>query len=220
MTIRNAYDALSDRHRRFVDEYLIDLNGTAAAERAGYGKAGAKTRASELLARDDVKAAVAEKQAKLSAATGVSAERVVGELAKLGFSNMLDYIQIGEDGQPYTDFSGLTRDQAAAIQEVVVESRRDTSAAVIGEEMEPQEHGGALKRQHAEETAGPSILKVRFKLADKKGALEALGRHLGLFNERVEHSGKIEIEHKLSDREAARRVAFLLTKATKDKTDG
>lgn len=218
MTIRNAYDALSDRHRRFVDEYMIDLNGTAAAERAGYGKAGAKTRASELLARDDVKAAVSEKQAKLSQAAGVTAERVVSELAKLGFSNMLDYIEIGEDGQPYTDFSGLTRDQAAAIQEVVVESRRDTSAASVGEELEPQEHGGALKRQQAEE--GPAILKVRFKLADKKGALEALGRHLGLFNDRVEHSGKIEIEHKLTDREAARRVAFLLTKATKEKTDG
>lgn len=126
----------------------------------------------------------------------ITKEAVLGELALLGFSNMLDYVRIGDDGLPYTDFSALTREQAAAIQEVHVES----TPAAIGED--------------GQETR-PEVRKVRFKLADKRAALGDLGRHLGLFKERVELTGKdgAPIEVELTDLEAARRIAFLLTKA-------
>jgi phage terminase small subunit len=94
-------------------------------------------------------------------AIGVTKERIV----KIGFSNMLDYVRISADGLPYCDFSAITRDQAAAIQEVNVE---------VGSAIEYNEKG--------ERTAVP-VRKVRFKLADKRAALIDMGKHLGMFKE-------------------------------------
>jgi len=76
-------------------------------------------------------------------------------------------MRAGPDGDPYLDFSKLTRDQAAALAEVTVEDFKDGR----GEDAR-------------------NVRKVRFKLADKKGALVDLGRHFGLFREKVELSGR------------------------------
>ena len=127
----------------------------------------------------------------------IDKERVLTELAKLAFANMADYIEIGADGQPRLDLSALTRDQAAAIHEVVVETRT------------------------VERHLGPPVIitKTRFKLADKRGPLVDLGRHLGPFKDRVEHSGPdggpIEVKQ-YSDIEAARLIGRLLSKVTKE----
>jgi phage terminase small subunit len=134
-------------------------------------------------------AATARAIAKLT----VTKEAVLGELAKLGFANMADYMKVGPDGLPVLDFSGLTRDQAAAIHELVVETRTE------------------------ERDDGPPIVivKTRFKLADKRGPLVDLGKHLGLFKDRVEHSGRdggpIEAKH-YTDIEVARLIGRLLTR--------
>lgn len=186
---------MNDRHKRFISEYLVDLNATAAAIRAGYSKKTARIQAHQLLGRDDVKAAIGAKQARLADKLDVTAERVVAELAKLGFSNMLDYIRINEDGQPYTDFSALTREQAAAIGEVTVETR--TEREIDGEG----------------ESISVPVRKVRFKLADKRAALVDLGKHLGLFVERVEHSGAVDVT--TNDADVVRRLALIFAKAGK-----
>lgn len=134
---------------------------------------------------DELSESVAEKTVEKAS---VTAQMVIDELAKLGFSNMLDYMAIGPDGQPFMDFSKLTRDQAAAIQEIVVETRPDPLAAPVDEDQEPQGHGGSLRRRRTrQDLAVPEILKVRFKLADKRAALVDLGKHLGLFKQQVEH---------------------------------
>jgi phage terminase small subunit len=123
----------------------------------------------------------------------INKENVLSELAKLAFSNMADYIEIGADGQLRLDFSRLTRDQAAAIHEVVTETRIE------------------------ERDDGPPIIttKIKFKLADKRGPLTDLGKHLGLFKDRVEHSGPdggpVEVKQ-VSDIEAARWIGRLLSK--------
>jgi hypothetical protein len=101
-------------------------------------------------------------------AIGVTKERIVAELVKIGFSNMLDYVRIGPDGLPYCDFSAITRDQAAAIQEVNVE---------VGTAYEYNKKG--------ERKAVP-VRKVRFKLADKRAALIDMGKHLGMFRDQAE----------------------------------
>jgi phage terminase small subunit len=110
---------------------------------------------------------------------------------------MLNYMAIGADGEPRLDFSALSRDQAAAIHELLVETRT-----------EERENGPPAV-----------IVKTRFKLADKRGPLVDLGRHLGLFKDRVEHSGPdggpIEVKQ-YSDIEAARLIGRLLSKVTKE----
>ena len=146
-------------------------------------------------------AATARAIAKLA----VTKETVLRELAKLSFSNMLDYIVIGADGQPLLDFSALTRDQAAAIHELVVETRTE-----------------------ARDDGPPAVIvKTKFKLADKRAPLTELGKHLGLFRERVEHTapdgGPIETREVYSDIEAARLIGRLLNKvaaASPPKTGG
>jgi phage terminase small subunit len=134
--------------------------------------------------------------ARAVARLAINKEHVLSELAKLAFSNMADYIEIAADGQPTLDFSALTRDQAAAIHELVVETRTE------------------------ERDDGPPIIitKVKFKLADKRGPLTDLGKHLGLFKDRVEHSGPdggpVEVKQ-VSDIEAARWIGRLLSKVAR-----
>jgi len=99
--------------------------------------------------------------------TGITKARVLEEYAKLGFANMLDYMRVGHDGDPVLDFSALTRDQAAALVEVTVEDFKDGR----GEDAR-------------------DVRRVKFKLGDKKGALDSIAKHLGMFIEKHEHTGK------------------------------
>lgn len=159
--------ALNARQQRFVDEYLIDLNATQAAIRAGYSEKTAAVIACENLNKPNIAAAIQIAQAERAERTQITADKVLTELGKLGFSNMLDYLKVGADGDPYTDFSALTREQAAAISEVTVESFKDGR----GEDAR-------------------DVRRVKFKLTDKRAALVDIGKHLGMFKEHIEHTGK------------------------------
>jgi phage terminase small subunit len=159
--------ALSEKQRRFVSEYLIDLNATQAAIRAGYSAKTAQQQGSRLLLNVVVQAELSRQQNKVAQRLEVTKDRIVDELAKIGFANMLDYMRAGPDGDPYLDFSGLTRDQAAALSEVTVEDFRDGR----GEDAR-------------------DVRRVKFKLHDKKGALVDLAKMLGFVVEKHEHTGK------------------------------
>jgi phage terminase small subunit len=88
----------------------------------------------------------------------LSAERVIGELARIGFANMQDYLSMDANGDPHLDYARISRDQAAAISEITIDEYKEGKGA----------------------DAKP-VKRVRIKLSDKRAALEALGRHLGLF---------------------------------------
>ena len=156
--------ALNPKQKRFVREYLINPNATQAAIKAGYSAKTAKQIGSALLTNIDVSAAIEKGQQKHLAKLDITAERVLSELALIGFSNMQDYMRVGSDGDPYLDFSGLTREQAAALAEVTVED----FTAGRGEDAR-------------------DVRRVKFKLCDKRAALVDIGKHLGMFKERVEH---------------------------------
>lgn len=78
---------LNDRQQRFVAEYLVDLNGTQAAIRAGYAEGSADVHANRLLGNDRIKQAIAEKQKKLAIKSDITIERVLKELATIGLDN-------------------------------------------------------------------------------------------------------------------------------------
>lgn len=157
---------MNDRQKRFVAEYLIDLNATQAAIRAGYSEKAAAAQASRLLTNAKISAAVAKGKAAMASKLDITAERVIAELAKIGFSNMADYITVGSNGDPFVDLSNLDRDKSAAIQEITVDDYVDGR----GEDAR-------------------DVKRVKFKLADKRAALVDLGKHLGLFVDRQEVSG-------------------------------
>jgi phage terminase small subunit len=162
---------LGKKQALFVKEYLQDLNATQAAIRAGYSAKTAHDIGWENLRKPVIAAAIAVEMEKRSERLEISADRVVAELAKLSFANMLDYMRVGHGGNPTLDFSALTRDQAAALSEVTVEEYTDG---------------------HGEEALG--VKRVKFKLADKLAALNSLGRHLGIFNDKLELTGKLTLE--------------------------
>ncbi|WP_019646187.1 terminase small subunit [Novispirillum itersonii] len=176
--------AMSAKARRFVDEYMIDLNATQAAIRAGYSARSAKTQGSHLMTRPEVQAAVAAAQAGRSRRTEITADRVVEELARVAFFDLRRVFRPDGALIPVAD---LPEDVAAALAAV--------DLATVGKGEGAVEH----------------IAKI--KTADKLRALENLARHLGMFRERVEVSGPgggpVEVSA-LTPAERAARVQALI----------
>lgn len=168
---------LTKKQQVFVAEYIVDQNATKAAIRAGYSEKTAEQQGSRLLGNVKVSAEVDRNLGKKLEKLDITAEKVLRELALLGFSNMLDYISVGSNGAIKVDLSKLTRDQAAAIQEVTVEEFTERT----GED----EYG---------KPSFENVKRVKFKLNDKRGALELLGRHLKLFTDKVQVEGDLRLE--------------------------
>ena len=85
-----THEPLKDSHRAFVTEYLKDLNGAAAAERAGYSTHTARKIASALLKKPAIAAAIRTEMEKREERTKVTVDRVVQELAAVAFANIGD----------------------------------------------------------------------------------------------------------------------------------
>jgi len=159
--------ALTPKQQRFVEEYLVDLNGTQAAIRAGYSAKTAQEQSSRLLSKAIIQNAVSERQKKISEKIEVTVERVVREYARVAF---LDPRKI------FTGDGGLK-----PIQEIDDE----TVAAIAGVESADLYEGYGDERERV-----GTLRKV--KLADKVRALDSLAKHLGMFVDKVEHSGSVE----------------------------
>lgn len=167
--------SLNARQLRFVDEYLIDLNATQAAIRSGYSKKTAAQIGEENLRKPEISAAVQKAQAERSQRTQITQDAVLQELAKIGFSDIRKVVQWGPtELRVVLDKDGGDSGKTApyhGVRLINVEDIDDDTAAAI-----------------SEVSHGKDGLKV--KLHDKKGALVDIGRHLGMFKDRVEHTGK------------------------------
>ena len=83
---------MTDKQKRFCEEYMIDLNATQAAIRAGYSVKTANEQGARLLANVSVHQEIERLKAERSRRTGITADRVLQELARIGFVNPLDVI--------------------------------------------------------------------------------------------------------------------------------
>lgn len=110
---------LTDKQKRFCEEYLIDLNATQAAIRAGYSPETAKDIGCENLAKPNLRARIDAAIAERSKRTGVTADRVVRELAKLAFVNATDVI----DTQRGEVLENASREDTACISAVRVKTK-------------------------------------------------------------------------------------------------
>lgn len=152
---------LTAKQKRFIEEYLIDLNATQAAIRAGYSPNSAREIGYENLNKPHIRAHVDKAIAERSRRTGINAERVIIELARIGLINPGNLINFGMA----TVRGEATEDDLAAIQSVKVKTI-------------PTEGGDITERE--------------VRLYDKNRALELLGRHLGMFSNKVEVSGSLD----------------------------
>lgn len=155
---------LTDKQQRFVDEYLIDLNATQAAIRAGYSAKTADQQGSRMLANVKVKQAVAEKQAQRSKRTGVNQDRVVLELAKVAFAKMTDIV----------DSNGRIKEDASPDDLACIES--------IKYKESDNEYGGSIERE----------VKIASKLKALELLGKHLGMWSDKFNVTVEKSEKLD----------------------------
>lgn len=153
---------MNDRQREFCRQYLVDLNATQAAIRAGYSTKTANEQGSQLLAKLSIQEEIQKLIKERSQRTEVTADKVVKELAKLGFSNIADFVEFGPAGVNMRDWETLAEQDMACVAEV---SQVDTKEGT----------------------------NVKFKLHDKKSALELLGKHLGLFLDRYEQTGTLNV---------------------------
>lgn len=146
---------LTKKQARFVEEYLVDYNATQAAFRSGYSEKMSGRIGYQLLEKTRIQEAIQAAQKERSERLGINADRVVQELAIIGFADLASYVEWSNKGVTLKDSASLDEMQRRAIVEV------------------------------SETSFG-----VRVKLADKKGALDSLGKHLGLFVDRKELTGK------------------------------
>ncbi|QLP97485.1 MAG: terminase small subunit [Rhodoblastus sp.] len=110
--------ALTPRQQRFVAEYLVDLNGTQAAIRAGYSPKTARAIATENLTKPAVADAIAIEMARRSERTEITIDMVLKELAAIGFANAGDFFEWGPDGIVIRPKETLTREQQGVVAEV------------------------------------------------------------------------------------------------------
>ena len=157
---------LTEKQKRFVEEYLIDLNATQAAIRAGYSPNTAKDIGCENLAKPNIRACIDKEIAERSKRTGINQDRVIRELARLAFVNANDVIDMEEA----TLKDGATEDDTAAIASVKVKTI-------------PTKEGEGIERE--------------IKITDKLKALELLGKHLGMFKDKVEIDATVKSTAKL-----------------------
>ena len=155
---------------RFVDEWLIDFNGTQAAIRAGYSERSARSIAGRLLTKDNIQREISRRQKDLQRRTEVSQERVVKELARVAFADATDYVQVETRTVEKNDGTELSY-QTVTLTETA-ELSADQRAAIAG-----------IKQ-------GANGVEV--KLHDKIKALELLGRHIGMFNDKLEVKATVE----------------------------
>lgn len=148
---------LTGKKKRFIDEYLVDLNATKAAQRAGYSKDTAYSQGPRLLHDPEVAAALREAQEERAKRVSASADRIVAELMAVAHSNIMQVLDIQPDGSFVVDLSRLTPEQAAAISEVTAE--------------EYVEGGGEDAKL---------VKRVKVKLWDKMGGIKQLREHMGL----------------------------------------
>jgi phage terminase small subunit len=109
---------MTPKQRRFVEEYLVDLNAAAAARRAGYSEKYGRQRAWRALRNPEVRGAVEAAMRERIGRTTISFERVIDELARLAFASSGEYFDWGSGGVTLKDKTVLTLDQQAAVAEI------------------------------------------------------------------------------------------------------
>lgn len=166
------------RHELFAQELAQGKTATEAHVVAGYK--GDRGNASALAARPDIQARVQQITTAAAEKAGVSVERVIAELAKIGFADIRKAVEWQ---------GNLTReeDNPDGGDVLVVKHIFSNHVRLIDSASLDDDTAAAIAEVRQSPTGGLSI-----KLHDKRGSLELLGRHLGIFKDGLELRGKVD----------------------------
>lgn len=161
MPVRTSADGWTDKERLFAHEYLIDQNKTQAAIRAGYSEKTAVKTGHEVYHKPHVKAWIEEHLAKRCAALEVTADRILKELALIGFQNIAGAFN-GENSL-----------------KSIADMPEDIQRVISGIDIDELFEGRGEDREHVGYTK-------KLRTWDKLKALELMGKHLKMFTDKLE----------------------------------
>lgn len=157
--------ALTDKQQMFCREYLIDLNATQAAIRAGYSAKTANRTASENMSKPDVQSRIAELKAQRNDLVGINATYVLNRLVEIDQMDVLDILTSNGELKSVAEWPKVWRTTLSGLEVMEMASEGNTAA----------------------------LLK-KIKWPDKVKNLELLGKHISVqaFKEQAthEHTGK------------------------------
>lgn len=171
---------ITDKQKRFCDEYLIDLNATQAAIRAGYSKKTAAEQGARLLINVKVQEYIQERKEKRIKRTEITQDMVLKELAMIAFSNATDYARVVEK-DAMIEVEGNMIPMLDAEGNLM---KYKTVEPVLTSELTEEQ-----KKALAVIKKGKDGFEI--KPYDKVRALELIGKHLGMWTEKVEVSGNV-----------------------------
>lgn len=171
---------LNEKQKRFCEEYIIDLNATQSALRAGYSKNTAYSQGQRLLKNVEVQENIRLLIEKRSERTEISQDRVIEELANIAFANATDYASVVE------------RQATVEVEGKMVPIFDDDGNPLMYRTVEPVLTETLTEKQRR----ALSVIKkgrdgFEVKPYDKIRALELLGKHLGMFDDKIEVSGQL-----------------------------
>ena len=165
---------LSEKQKRFCEEYVIDLNATQAAIRAGYSQTSARRVASQNMTKHDIQSYIQELRQKQQERTDITADMVIKELAAIGFANLEDVVEVNNH-----------------------------YSAIRSEDKRPERSKKALKkvkfRRYVEGRGEDSqeVEVVEVEMHSKLDALDKLGRHFGIYFADNEQISKVAPQLKI-----------------------
>lgn len=169
---------LTPKQKAFVQEYLVDLNATQAAIRAGYSQKTAEQMGYKLVQKSSVQEAIQEAMRNREIRTEITQDKVLKELAKIAFSSGADFAQVKTEKRKKQIWNDSTQEyEEKEVEEQFVELfdteklPADKKAAISG--IKEGKYG------------------IEVSSCDKVRALELIGKHLGMFKDKVELSGQV-----------------------------
>lgn len=163
-----AQNKLTAKQEAFCREYLIDLNATQAAIRAGYSQKRAGAIGCENLTKPNIAEYISVLQSEREKRTEITQDRVLQEYAKIAFTDLPGIVNFDGRSMSVEDFEKLTQAQRACIKKIRVKL-----------EMQLQPDG--------EKTP---IDTVEVELHSKQAALDSIAKHLGMFTDKLQLTGK------------------------------
>ena len=190
------------KQRLFIEAYLIHKNATKAAIAAGCKERSAHAVGWKWIKKPEIRAEIEARLASTLDRYAVTSDRIMRELALIGFGNIDDFITMQADGLLVVDFGTATREQMASLRSVEIDERPIAGAA-------------------------SGVRRIKISLNDKRQALMDLAKIARMLPaDRLEHSGSVEHrfvkpEHKIDiesmDHEEREQLRTLLLKAVADK---
>lgn len=178
--LEKAAAALPIKQRTFCEEYLVDLNGTQAAIRARYKKNSASEQSSDLLTKPKIKAYIALLMKARAERTEVTPDRVILELAAIAFARIDDFVRV------------IDEEQTVSVMDKPGSPTESKSVSRIVEVFATDMIDKAKLPAIASIKQGKSGIEL--KLFDKEKALELLGRHLGMWNDKLQLNADDELK--------------------------